>query len=233
LLVERQQQALFAVFVHQEDVSSHGQGGRESRRCIDGWCGTSWSRPAVRTRAGPGRRTPPAPAARLSRSRRLLALARPWTEDPKKKEIRVSSPLKRLTRKVFERHSNPWSAWTRLLSTPLVLVPFWTRSRKHAALVGTWMLLNPIVFPKPNNDSAWATRAMLGEEMWVAERPIGVAMAVNVAASAFGIGGVVGALKRRPTAAALCTVAEVASLLVYWQLMSEYYEEHRNHTPNE
>ena len=145
----------------------------------------------------------------------------------------MSSPLKRLTRKVFERHSNPWSAWTRLLSTPLVLVPFWTRSRKHAALVGTWMLLNPIVFPKPNNDSAWATRAMLGEEMWVAERPIGVAMAVNVAASAFGIGGVVGALKRRPSAAALCTVAEVALLLVYWQLMSEYYEEHRKHTPNE
>ncbi len=77
----------------------------------------------------------------------------------------MSSPLKRLTRKVFERHSNPWSAWTRLLSTPLVLVPFWTRSRKHAALVGTWMVLNPIVFPKPKNDSAWATRAILGEEM--------------------------------------------------------------------
>ena len=24
---------------------------------------------------------------------------------------------------VFARHSNPWSAWTRWLSTPLVLVP--------------------------------------------------------------------------------------------------------------
>jgi hypothetical protein len=139
----------------------------------------------------------------------------------------------KVDQKTFERHSNPWSARTRLLSTPLVLVPFWTRSRKHAALVGTWVLLNPIVFPKPTNDSAWATRAMLGEEMWVAERPIDTAMAVNVAASALGIGGVVGALKRKPTATALCTVAEVASLLVYWRLMSEYYEEHRNYTPNE
>lgn len=107
----------------------------------------------------------------------------------------MSSHLKRLTREVFERYSNPWSAWTRLLSTPLVLVPFWTRSRKHAALVGAWMVLNPIVFLKPKDDSAWATRAMLGEEMWIAERPLDGAMAVN-AAAAFGIGGgIVASLK--------------------------------------
>jgi hypothetical protein len=48
----------------------------------------------------------------------------------------MPSPLKRLTRKVFEHHSNPWSAWTRLLSVPLVFVPLWTRSWKHASLVG-------------------------------------------------------------------------------------------------
>ena len=88
----------------------------------------------------------------------------------------MSSHLKRLTRRVLKCHSNPWSAWTHLLSTPLVFVPFWTRSPRHAALVGAWMVLNPIVFPKPKDDSDWATRAML---------------------------------------------------LVYWQLMSEYYEEHR------
>lgn len=145
----------------------------------------------------------------------------------------MSSPLKRLTRKMFERHTNPWSAWTRLLSTPLVLLPFWTRSPRHAFIVGAWMLLNPVVFPRPEDDSAWATRAMLGEEMWIAERPLDGAMVVNAVATAFGIGGAVGALKRRPLAAALCTVAEVALLLVYWRLMSEYYEEHRNHTPTE
>jgi hypothetical protein len=66
----------------------------------------------------------------------------------------MSPPLKRLTRKVFEHHSNPWSAWTRLLSTPLVLVPLWTRSSRHAAVVGAWLVLNPMVFPKPEDDSA-------------------------------------------------------------------------------
>jgi hypothetical protein len=139
----------------------------------------------------------------------------------------MSSPLKRLTRKVFEHHSNPWSAWTRPLSVPLVFVPFWSRSPRHAALVGAWLLLNPMVFPEPKDDSAWATRAMLGEEMWIAERPLDGALAVNAAASAFGIGGVLASFKRRPLPAALCAVFEVALLLLYWQLMTEYYAEHR------
>ena len=139
----------------------------------------------------------------------------------------MSSSLKRLTRKVFEHHSNPWSAWTRLLSTPLVLVPFWTRNWRHAALVGTWLVLNPVVFSEPEDDSAWATRAMLGEEMWIAERPLDRAMAVNVAASAFGIGGVVASFERKLLPTALCTTLEIALLLLYWQLMTEYYEEHR------
>ena len=35
--------------------------------------------------------------------------------------------------KMFENPSNPWSAWAHLLSTPVVLVPFWTRSWERAA----------------------------------------------------------------------------------------------------
>jgi S-formylglutathione hydrolase FrmB len=45
--------------------------------------------------------------------------------------------------------SNPWSAWTRSASTPLVLVPVWSRRWSHAALVGAWLALNPVVFPEP------------------------------------------------------------------------------------
>ncbi|WP_460462022.1 DUF6653 family protein [Arthrobacter pigmenti] len=136
--------------------------------------------------------------------------------------------LKRLTREVFKRHSNPWSAWSRLLSTPLVLAPFWTRKPKHAVAVGAWMLLNPVAFPEPKDDSAWATKAMLGEEMWIARRPWDLAMVVNAAASAFAIGGIAGGLRRRPLAASVCTGVQIVLLLGYWRLMSEYYEKHRN-----
>jgi hypothetical protein len=41
-------------------------------------------------------------------------------------------------RAVFARHGNPWSAWTRWASTPLMLVPVWRRSWRDGALVGVW-----------------------------------------------------------------------------------------------
>ena len=50
------------------------------------------------------------------------------------------------------------------------------------------MAVNPVVFGKPAHERAWATRAVLGEEQWIAERPMDTAMAVDVAATAAGAG---------------------------------------------
>ena len=78
-----------------------------------------------------------------------------------------------------------------------MLVPVWRRSRRDAALVGLWMAVNPVVFNKPVHDRAWATRAVLGEEQWIAERPMDTAMAVNVAATTALLGAMVAAHQRR------------------------------------
>ncbi len=102
----------------------------------------------------------------------------------------MSSLIKRLLREVFKHHSNPWSAWTRLLSVPLVFVPIWTRSWREGAIVVVWLIVNPIMFREPKNDKAWATQAMLGEEMWITKRPLDRAMALSIGATAFGLGGV-------------------------------------------
>jgi hypothetical protein len=56
-------------------------------------------------------------------------------------------------------------------------VPIWTRSRREGAIVVVWLIVNPIMFREPENDKAWATRAMLGEEMWITKRPLDRAMA--------------------------------------------------------
>ena len=37
----------------------------------------------------------------------------------------------KVKRTVFARHSNPWSAWTRWASAPLMLVPVWRRSGRR------------------------------------------------------------------------------------------------------
>jgi hypothetical protein len=136
----------------------------------------------------------------------------------------LSGALARARRAVFARHSNPWSAWTRWATTPLVLVPFWTRRWAHAGAVALWFALNPVVFPKPADERAWATRAMLGEEQWIVDRPKDAALGVNAAASAAGVAALVAAARRRRAPAAVATAAEMALLLVYWELMARYLD---------
>lgn len=139
----------------------------------------------------------------------------------------------RVRRAVFARHANPWSAWTRWASTPLVLVPVWTRRRSHAAAVAAWFALNPVVFPEPADNEAWASRAMLGEELWITDRPRDAALGVNAAATAAGVAALVAARRRRAAPAATATAAQMALLLAYWELMVRYLDRHqRHHSPS-
>ena len=148
--------------------------------------------------------------------------------ETRRKRGTVSSFIKRLLREIFRYHSNPWSVWTRLLSVPLVFVRIWNRSWREGAILGVWLIANPVVFPEPKDDKAWATRAMLGEEMWIAKRPLDRAMALSVGAAAFNLGGIWGAYKRRLLPTAVCTVGQVALLLAYWRELAIYYERHRD-----
>ena len=91
-----------------------------------------------------------------------------------------------LKRTVFARHSNPWSAWTRWASAPLLLVPVWRRSWRDAALIGIWMALNPVLFREPAHERAWATRAVLGEDVWTWVDPAREASPGDEAAPAAG-----------------------------------------------
>lgn len=129
-----------------------------------------------------------------------------------------------VTRVVFARHSNPWSAWTRWASAPLLLVPVWRRSTRDAVLVGLWMAVNPVVFGRPAHDRAWATRAILGEEQWIAHRPLDAAMAVDVAATAAGLAAMAAAYRHRAIPAAAGTAVEMGLLMAYWELMVRYYD---------
>ncbi len=73
----------------------------------------------------------------------------------------------------WERHSNPWSVWTRFTATPLLALAFWSRAWLRwwatplvvLALLWTW--LNPRVFGKPRSTDSWASKAVLGERVWM------------------------------------------------------------------
>jgi hypothetical protein len=133
----------------------------------------------------------------------------------------------RLRHAMFARHANPWSAWTRWASTPLVLVPVWTRRRSHALLVAGWLAVNPVVFPKPVDDHAWATHAMLGEERWILDRPGDMSMALSLVTSGVAVGAVMAARRHHVRSAIVATGIQMALTLVYWQLMARSYGRRR------
>ncbi|WP_197283775.1 DUF6653 family protein [Mycobacterium sp. Marseille-P9652] len=130
----------------------------------------------------------------------------------------------RVRRAIFARHCHPWSAWTRWASAPLILVPVWTRRWREAALVALWLAINPFVFGKPPHQRAWATRAMLGEELWISRRPRDAAVAVSAVTSAAAVAALVAARRRRLRTAAIAVAVQMALTLVYWQQMVRYFE---------
>ncbi len=88
-----------------------------------------------------------------------------------------------------------------------------------------WFAVNPVIFPEPAaGRQAWPTKAILGEELWLADHPRDVALAVDAAATGAGLVGLVGAWHRRPIPAAVGTGAAMLLLLGYWELMARYYE---------
>ena len=84
-----------------------------------------------------------------------------------------------------------------------------------------------MIFPKPADDHAWSTRAVLGEELWIAERPRDTAMAVDAAARLAGITALIAARRHRSAMATSATAIMMALLMVYWRLMADYYTRHR------
>jgi len=73
----------------------------------------------------------------------------------------------------WARHANPWSVWTRNTVLPILILAFWSR-----AWLGLWSLvliagavlwtwINPRFFPRPESTENWASKAVLGERIWL------------------------------------------------------------------
>lgn len=80
--------------------------------------------------------------------------------------------------RVWARHANPWSVWTRLPILPLICIAIWARVWIGAlcllpiALLAIWIWLNPRAFPPPAKTDAWSSRAVMGERVWLARKTI-------------------------------------------------------------
>lgn len=79
----------------------------------------------------------------------------------------------RMTDEVWQRHTNPWSVWTRYSALPLLVLAVWSRvwwggwAIAPSVVVILWIWLNPRLFPRPQSTRNWASKAVLGERVWL------------------------------------------------------------------
>jgi len=71
------------------------------------------------------------------------------------------------------KHANPLSVWSRYSVLPLILFSFWSRIWIGwwcliPVLVSLlWMFYNPVVFKKAKSTKNWASKAVLGERVYL------------------------------------------------------------------
>lgn len=71
-----------------------------------------------------------------------------------------------LSDKTWERHANPWSGWTRVLSMPALAVGLYFHNLWVLGAVLIWLIINPMVFPKPKTVDNWMSKGVLGEKLY-------------------------------------------------------------------
>ena len=78
-----------------------------------------------------------------------------------------------LNDKNWLKHANPWSVWTRYSVLPLIALAFWSRiwignwAYVAGALSIAWIFINPIVFKAPKSTKNWASKAVMGERIYL------------------------------------------------------------------
>lgn len=84
-----------------------------------------------------------------------------------------------------------------------------------------------MIFPEPAHNRAWATRAILGEELWSARKPRDAAVVVTAVTSAAALVAVIFSARRRRIPAAAACACQMALTLVYWEQMARYWDRYR------
>ena len=101
----------------------------------------------------------------------------------------------------WRRHANKWSVITRFASVPLIVAAIWSHASigwwalLPFAAVAFWIWINPRLFPVPASTDNWASKAVLGERVWLNRKTIAIPRHHEVAALVLnlinGAGGLV------------------------------------------
>lgn len=128
---------------------------------------------------------------------------------------------------LWSRHANPWSVWTLVVAYPTLMLAVYRR--RWSLLLGTlsFVAVNPLVFSEPDDDSAWATRVVLGEKVWLEEGILSSPLdALFVALTApIHLWTIRSAVNQRPVRTTIGTALSLLSMLLFFGRMVALYEE--------
>ncbi|WP_267641301.1 DUF6653 family protein [Haloarchaeobius amylolyticus] len=139
-----------------------------------------------------------------------------------------ADPTPRLAERLFwSGHANPWSVWTFVATYPLLVLAIYRRERRLLAAILVFVAVNPVLSPEPDDDSAWATRVVLGERVWLDEGLLSsVADLLFVACCApVQLYTLRAAVKRRPVRTAVGTALSLVLMFVFFGRMAQLYED--------
>jgi len=140
----------------------------------------------------------------------------------------------RIERWAWQRHANPLSGWSRVLTLPLLMYGIYARRPRVVAAVLAVTVVNPVLFSPPDDADAWMTRVVLGERMYYnnrdSRRPVDLLNYVNGPITAYAV---YAAYRRRPVRTALFTALSMATKFAFVGYVARYYERNRERFPED
>jgi len=136
--------------------------------------------------------------------------------------------------RLWERHANPYSGWSRVATLPLLMYGIHARRPRVVALALGFAVVNPVLFGPPDDADAWMTRVVLGERMYYRHRerrrPADLLNYLNVPLTVYALRA---ATRRRPVRTVLATAAAMAAKLLFVAVVARYYEANRERYPED
>ncbi|KAB1196349.1 MULTISPECIES: DUF6653 family protein [Haloferax] len=123
-------------------------------------------------------------------------------------------------------HANPRSVWAFVATYPILIAAIYRRSKPLAVATLLSIVLNLVGVSPPESDDAWATRVVLGEQVWFDRGVLSEKGTFGLTA----VGGVVNlytiraAVKRQRVRTVVGMGVSMAFMFVFFDRMVELYD---------